>query len=190
MSGKLKITGIGGSLEQNSSTLAILKSAMAEISEIGAETVIIDIKEVSFPLCSFSKGIKPDISAVDDMLNIISSSDGFVFASPEYHGTVSAAFKNVIDYFEFLSDRTPPYLTGKPVGLIAAAGAENAGFGTLETMINIVHSLRGIVAPSSLAIGSANKLVHADGSINEDPLKRKLKRLAEEVYFLSSKLKS
>lgn len=190
MSVKIKITGIGGSLEENSSTLALLKFVMDEISKLGADTGIIDIREIKLPLYSFSSGNRITAGTLESIFAAIISSDGLIFASPEYHGTVSAAFKNVIDYFEFLSEREPPYLTGKPVGLIAAAGAENAGFNTLQTMISIVHSLRGIAAPSSIAIGSANKQADISGNIINDSLKRKLKRLAEEVYHLSSKLKS
>ncbi len=189
MSGKINITGIGGSLEDNSSTLALMKFVMDELSEKGADVTVIDIREVNLPLYIYSKGIEPAEKMPGYLLQAISLADGLVFASPEYHGTVSAAFKNVIDHFEYFSEKSPPYLTGKPVGLIAAAGAENSGFATLETMTNIVHSLRGLVAPSSIAVSSANKQVDTSGSIINDSLKRKLSRLAEEVYILSSKLK-
>lgn len=190
MNGKIKIVGIGGSLESNSSSLLYLKYVLNELKQLKAEIKLIDIKKVSLPLYNYSKGLKGGGKELKKLLSEIHSADGFVFASPEYHGTVSSSFKNVIDYFEFLADYKPPYLTGKPAGCIAIAGSENSGGTTLNTMINIVHSLRGIIVPNSIAIGSAYRQVDEDGTIKNESLKRKLKRLAGEVYNLSVKLKS
>lgn len=185
MTRKPRITAIGGSTEENSSTLVFLKFAASQLVTKGAEVKIIDLRELNLPIYSYpSPGFKKD-KKLAEFLEIISNSDGLLLASPEYHGTVSAVFKNIIDYLEYLSGNNPPYLTGKPVGLIAAAGVENAGYNTLQTMINIVHSLRGIVSPSSLAIGSANKQVNSTGEITNESISRKLNRLAAEVYDLS-----
>jgi FMN reductase len=189
MSGKIRIIGIGGSVESKSSSLLYLKYVLNELKLLGADVKLIDIKKVNLPLYNYSKGIAGGGKELKVMLSEIHSADGFVFASPEYHGTVSASFKNIIDYFEFLADYKPPYLTGKPVGCIALAGAENSGGTTLNTMINIVHSLRGIAASGSMAIGSAYRQVDKNGKIKNDSVKRKLKRLTEEVYNLSVKLK-
>lgn len=189
MKEKITIIGIGGSLEPESSTLLYLKKVLIELDSLGAATKLVDIKELSIPLYDYSKGIENAGADFKKLLNDIHTANGLVLASPEYHGTVSSSFKNVVDYFEFLSVYNPPYLTGKPVGCIAIAGAENAGELTLSTMINIVHSLRGIAASGSLAIGSAYKHINEGGEIINESILRKLKRLAEEVYTLSNKLK-
>ena len=39
-----------------------------------------------------------------------------------YHGTVGGSFKNALDWLQLLSDRDPPYLTNKVVGLVSTAG--------------------------------------------------------------------
>jgi FMN reductase len=189
MSDKIKITAIGGSLEQNSSTSVFMNFSAAELRLKGAEVSVIDLRDFVLPLYSNYIEIGTKVGKALDLLNLVRASDGLIFASPEYHGTVSAAFKNVIDYLEHLSIDDPPYITGKPVALIAAAGAENSGAATISTMINIVHSLRGIVIPGSIGIGSAGKQIDKSGQIISDSLKRKLKRLAEELYYLTVKLK-
>lgn len=190
MTGKIRIVCIGGSMETGSSSLMYLKYVMSALESLGAETKLIDIKKLKLPIYNYSAGIKAAGPKFPKLLDEIHSADGYVFVSPEYHGTVSSSFKNVIDYLEFLSDYEPPYLTQKPVGCISAAGAENAGTATLFSMISIVHSLRGVVASNSLAIGSAYKHIDKKGSITSEAVKRRLKRLAEEVYSLSAKLRS
>jgi FMN reductase len=186
---KIRIIGIGGSLEQKSSTLAALTCTINEIKFLGAETKLIDLKHIDLPLYNYSMYLEQAGAGFKAVLDEIHDADGYIFASPEYHGTVSASFKNIIDYLEFLCDYNPPYLTGKPVGCIAAAGAENAGVTTLQTMINIVHNLRAIAVPSSLAIGSSTTQIDDKGKLSNETIKRKLKRLALETYNLAEKLK-
>lgn len=189
MKEKIRIVGIGGSMESRSSSLLYLKYILNELNELGAEVKLIDIKNLDLPMYSYGMDMKEAGEGFNALLDEIHSANGYILASPEYHGTVSSSFKNVIDYLEFLSSYTPSYLTQKPVGLLALAGAENSGVATMSTLINITHSLRGIVAPSSLAIGSAYKQIDEAGNITNDSIKRKIKRLAEEVYSLSVKLK-
>lgn len=186
MNEKIRIIGIGGSLEKGSATLIYLKSLLKSCSSLGAEVKLLDIKKLTWPMFNYSK--KP-ASSILKTLDEIHNANGLFFASPEYHGTVSASFKNIIDYFEFLSVKTPPYLSRKPIGCIALAGAENAGGLTLNTLINIVQNLRGIPVPASFAVGSAQKQVDEKGNITNEKIKRRLKRLAEELYYLSVKLK-
>jgi FMN reductase len=190
MQGKIKIIGIGGSLEPKSSTLAMLRYTINEIKSLGSEIKLIDLKDVNLPLYNYSLGLEQAGEGFKETLDEIHEAHGYVFASPEYHGTVSASFKNFIDYFEFLYDYNPPYLTGKPIGCLAVGGADNSGSTTLQTMINIVHNLRGIAASSSLAIGAAVRQINENGELENEVLKRKLRRLAEETYNLSVKLKS
>lgn len=189
MTSKIKIVGIGGSMEEGSSSFLYLKYVMGLLKSAGAETSLIDIKKVKLPIYFYAKGKKPAGPALKKMLDEIHSADGYIFTSPEYHGTVSSSFKNVIDHLEYLSGYNPPYLTQKPVGCIAVGGAENAGTATLFSMISIVHSLRGVVASNSIAIGSAYKQIDKKGSITNESVGRKLKRLADEVHSLSQKLR-
>jgi FMN reductase len=186
---KIRITAIGGSIEPVSSTKALMELAVMELTSLGADVKVFDIKDLELPFFRYQAGKTSNPEKIENLLTSVRAADGFLFASPEYHGTISGAFKNVMDYLEFLSTDEPPYITGKPAGLIAVAGAESAGSGTLNAMMNIVHSLRGVVVPGSLAIGSALKLTGKDKEPASDTLKRRLKRMCAELYRLSEKLK-
>lgn len=186
---KIRITAIGGSLEPVSSTKALMELAIKELTSLGAEVIVFDIKDLELPFFRYQAVKGKNAGKIVELLSGIRTADGFLFASPEYHGTISGAFKNVLDYLEYLSKDEPPYITGKPAGLIAVAGAESAGSGTLNAMMNIVHSLRGIVVPGSIAVGSAGSLAGNGGDRSSDQLKRRLKRLCLELYRLSGKLK-
>jgi FMN reductase len=185
---KIKILGIGGSLEKRSSTLSALKYTLAAVSTMGAEIELIDLGKLKLPIYNPLKGIRQGGPALKKIIPQVHSSDGYIFASPEYHGTVSGAFKNLLDYFEFLSSYSPPYLSGKPCGAIATGGGDLSGAATVQTIVNIVHSFRGISASSNVSIASSQ--MHFDkGAVISEHVQRRLKRLAEEVYSLALKLK-
>jgi len=176
-------------MENRSSTLAVLKYAAKRLKLQGAEVYIADIKSMNLPVFSYKalKAVKN--RKFTELVKKIRTADGFLFASPEYHGTVSSAFKNVIDYLEVLSADKPPYLSLKPVGCIALGGAENAGYATLNSMISIVHNLRGVAAPNSMAIGYASNLFDSKGNLRSEAVIKKLNRLSNELFILAERLR-
>ncbi|MCC6866582.1 MAG: NAD(P)H-dependent oxidoreductase [Ignavibacteria bacterium] len=186
---KIKIVCIGGSLESGSTTFAALKYTADILKDTGADVYIADLKKLSLPLFSYKNLSKIKNKNFKILIKKVTEADGFLFGSPEYHGTISAAFKNTIDYLEILSKHNPPYLTLKPVGCIAVGGAENSGISTLKTMISIVHSLRALAAPASVAISYGKNIFDINGNTNDKTVQRRLKRLANEVYMLSEKLR-
>lgn len=189
MKDNLKIVGIGGSLEANSNTLAALIYSLEEIEKSGFNTELFDINELNFPIYNPQKGIEQVGEKLRYFLDCVYKADGFIFASPEYHGTVSGAFKNVIDYLEFLGSYDPPYLSNKPIGIIAAGGGDISGITTIQSIINIAHNLRAVAASNNVAIVSSYKHFNKANKSISDMVKRRLKRLAEEVIDLAGKFK-
>ncbi|NOS86190.1 MAG: NAD(P)H-dependent oxidoreductase [Ignavibacteria bacterium] len=186
---KINIVCLGGSMEQKSSTLAVLKYASASLKELGAEVYVSDIRTLELPVFSYKALRSLRNRKFTELVKKIKNADGFIFASPEYHGSVSSAFKNVIDYLEVLSKETPPYLSLKPVGCIALGGAENAGYATLSAMISIVHNLRGVAAPNSLAIGYGSSLFDNKGNLKSEVIIKRVNRLSDELFLLAKRLK-
>lgn len=186
---KLKIVGIGGSLEANSNTLAALKYSLEQIKNAGYETELFDINELNFPIFNPQKGIEQGGEKLRYFLDRVYNADGYIFASPEYHGTVSGAFKNVIDYLEFLGANSPPYLSTKPIGIIATGGGDISGITTIQSVINIAHNLRAVAASNNVAIVSSYKHFNKVSESISDVVKRRLKRLADEVVDLAGKFK-
>ncbi len=175
-------------MEDNSSTLSILKYASARLNDLGADTYIADVKKLNLPLFSYKALKNLKNAKFNRLLKEMSSADGYIFASPEYHGSVSSAFKNVIDFLEVLRTSKPPYLSLKPVGCIAIGGADYAGYATLNAMISIVHNLRGVAAPNSMAIGYGSSLFSKKGELTSEVITKRLNRLCSELYTLAVKL--
>jgi FMN reductase len=92
----------------------------------------------------------------------VRNADALVISSPGYHGTISGLVKNALDYLEELRTDDRPYLDGRPVGLVAVASGWQAAVGTLGTLRQVVHALRGWPTPLGLAINGS--VTHFDDS--------------------------
>ena len=95
--------------------------------------------------------------AVRRFNDTIYEADGPIWSSPLYHGTVSGAFKNALDWLNPLGRREPAYLTHKVIGLISVAGGTQ-GLQAVNTMEFCVRALRGWAVPLVLPITRAARL--------------------------------
>ncbi len=89
---------------------------------------------------------------------------------------------------EFLARDGRPYLDGKVVGLISTAGGDQAAAHTTDAMVHVVHALRGVVAPLTVAIPRAWRLMDEEGRITDENYGRRLDRLGRLVVELAEKV--
>jgi FMN reductase len=182
MDKKIKVVGLGGSTAANSSSLAALRIALAGANEAGAETELLDIRELDLPM--YVPGLRDTPPAVRRMVDSISEARGLIWSSPLYQGTISGAFKNALDWLDLLSDVDPPYLTDKVVGLISTAGGVQ-GLQAVNTMEFSVRALRGWTVPLVLPIAQAWQVFDAQG--NAEPVcDEHLRALGHEVVRVGS----
>lgn len=172
----LLIAGLGGSLMTPSASLSALRTALSSAAHAGANVELLDIRDLALPWYGASGA--DSCPSVARLAQVVAEADGMIWSSPMYHGTVSGAFKNAVDWLEVLTDRDPPLLTGKPVGLIAtAAGAQ--GLQAINTMDFAVRALRGWTVPFSVPVCGLGLDYH--GTIADDPTIGRLRSLGHMV---------
>ncbi|MDQ3819063.1 MAG: NAD(P)H-dependent oxidoreductase [Acidobacteriota bacterium] len=178
MAKEIKVVGLGGSLAAHSNSLAALKIALDGAAEAGAETVILDIRELDLPMYA------PDVSevprSVQRLCDEVHGAQGLLWSSPLYHGTISGSFKNALDWLQLLSDREPAYLTDKVVGLISTAGGTQ-GLQAVNTMEFVVRALRGWAVPLVIPIPQAWRVFDSSGHTHDEKIAGQLHALGHEV---------
>jgi len=186
----MKIVGIGGGLQSPSHSLNVLKIAGAAAATAGAEFVLLDINKLNLPLFRPNQPLEqyPNAPEIQTFLSEVSAADGYLFSAPTYHGSISGAFKNAIDFLELLPRKPRKYLEGKVVGLIAVGGGPSAAPNSLTALFHITKALRAIAAPSSLAISQARKLFDAEGNLQDPTYLSQLEDLVAEVVKLTRSL--
>jgi FMN reductase len=175
---RLRVVGIGGSMAPASSSLAALKIAIEGAEQAGAETEVFDIRALDLPMYDPSAKDVPD--AVRRMSDAVYEAEGLLWSSPLYHGTISGSFKNALDWLQVLSDRKPPFLTDKVVGLLSAAGGTQ-GLQAVNTMEFVVRALRGWAVPLVIPIAEAWRAFDNQGFSRDPKLTELLHTLGGEV---------
>lgn len=185
MAGKrVKVVGLGGSTGEGSTSLAALTVALNAAREAGAEVELFAIGELDLPL--YAPG-KPPTADVLQLIEAVAAADALVWSSPLYHGTISGAFKNALDWLQLLSDRTPAYLTDKAVGLIATAGGVQ-GLQAINTMEFVVRALRGWTVPLVVPVARAWNVFDEDGKPTDPQVSDQLEALGREVVRAGERL--
>jgi NAD(P)H-dependent FMN reductase len=134
------IVGLGGSLARASKSRAALLRALEGAAAAGAETRLLDLRELDLPMYNPDDD-KPGEAAAE-IIESCYEADGLIWSSALYQGTISGALKNALDWLHLLGQRDPPYLHDKVIGLISAAGGTQ-GLQAINTTEFAVRALRG-----------------------------------------------
>ena len=175
---KAGIVGLGGSLAAPSNSVAALKIALEGAKESGADTKLFEISALDLPM--YSPKMREVPRAAELLSEAVYDADGLIWSSPMYHGTVSGSFKNALDWLQLLSDRNPPYLTNKVIGLISTAGGVQ-GLQAVITMEFIVRTLRGWAVPLARPIPRAWEAFDETGRARDPSTDEQLRKLGNEV---------
>lgn len=179
---QIKVVGLGGSLARHSASRAALEIALKGAEEAGAQIELFDVRALDLPMYDPDGNNVPE--AARRLADSVADARGMVWSSPLYHGTVSGAFKNALDWLQLLSDRDPPLLTNKVVGLVSVAGGVY-GLQAVNTMEFAVRALRGWSVPLVIPIPRAWQVFDEEGKARDESVARQLRALGAEVWRAS-----
>jgi len=176
----LTIVGLGGSLARISRSRAALQVALDGAAGAGAETTLLDLRELRLPM--YDSDLEADDPPPNAALLIETCyrADGMLWSSPMYQGTISGAFKNVLDWLHVLGRRDPPYLHDTVIGLISAAGGTH-GLQAINTMEFATRALRAWAVPYVVPVAAAARVFDADGQLRDAGVQGQLEMLGNEV---------
>jgi FMN reductase len=187
MSAAPNIVGLGGSIARVSRSRAALEVALAGAAEAGAQTKLLDLRELDLPM--FDPDDEEPTAGATELVETCHAADGLVWSSPLYQGTISGAFKNALDWLRLLGDREPPFLHDKVVGLVSAAGGTH-GLQAINTMEFSIRALRAWAVPYVVPVASAARVFDADGRIHDQGIEQQLKMLGSEVVRVAQRFAS
>lgn len=169
----VRIVGICGSVRPGNYTIKALRLVGEEIAARGhASFDLIDPSEMNLPL----PGRTGDEKAVADLQARVKGATGIVLATPEYHGTFSAAIKLVIENLGF-----PSVLAGKPVALLGVAAGTIGAIKSLESLRGVASHVGGIVLPGPVSIARVNTVFDEDGTCTDAGIEKMVRGLGERL---------
>jgi len=148
-----KILGICGCMQPatTSRTWQALCIALTGAQSAGAAIESICLHTIRLPLFDAlmdAADYPPDVAM---LLSKVRAADALILASPVYHGTISGAMKNCLDFFQLLADDDPPYLTDRILGLICVSGGA-VNTAALDPFYHIARALYAWVLPLAVAV--------------------------------------
>ena len=187
---KPHIVGIGGTLRDGSTGLKAVKEALRAAGEAGASTELLDLRELALPMYEPGKPLEGYSEGVRRLVDAMRSADALLWSTAAYHGTLAGVTKNALDFAQFMARDERPYLQDKVVGLIATAGGGMAAVNAINAMVNVVHALRGVVAPLSVPVTRSWRVFDEEGNLRDDAVAGRLEALGRLVVEMTQKLGS
>lgn len=183
----MKIIGICGS-PRRWNTEILIRGALKEVKEAGAETELILLRTKKIELCRGCMEIclGGECKIKDDMRDInreLIKADGFIIGSPTYFGLPSGLLKNFMDRTSPIYER----LKHKPAVVIAVGMAES-DFGGIELTAQALrtfclwHEMVVVGGPLCVKAGKAGEVKKNKEALN------KAKMLGKELMrFIKKK---
>lgn len=135
-----------GSFERGADSIShlITNYFKSILEEKSVRVSVFNIAEADIPIFDVDKREFP--SSVSEMNKIFREADIHIWLTPLYHGSMTGAMKNALDWMELSAKEPEPYLTNKVVGLVCWADGGQAMQG-INAMDSVAKALRAWVLP-------------------------------------------
>ncbi len=174
----LRVLGVSGSLRAQSKTALALRLVLDLAAKQGAEARMLDLRAVELPM------YRPDRETPSEAQTNITAdvewADAFVLATPDYHGSMSGATKNFLDYHW-------EELAGKTFGYICSS--HEKGLTVMDQMRTVVRQCYGWSMPYGVAFdGRAD--FGAGATLQNPRVEQRLKMMARDLVVYGTLIRS
>jgi FMN reductase len=170
-----RVLGVGSSLRDKASSTTALSVALNLASKYGAETRLFDLRQNKLPL--YDPGENNSNLEIKKIQEDVSWADALILSTPDYHGSMSGAMKNFLDYFwaEF---------AGKTFGYICVS--HEKGLTAMDQMRTAVRQCYGWSMPYGVSLTDSEDFT--DGKMNPK-LESRLDMLARDLVVYGTILR-
>ncbi|NJL88439.1 MAG: NAD(P)H-dependent oxidoreductase [Coleofasciculaceae cyanobacterium SM2_1_6] len=193
MSYKSTILAFAGSTRQDSYNKKLVQIAAQGASQTGADVTYLDLRDLPLPLFDEDLEAQEGIPAnAKKLKELMIAHQGFLIASPEYNGSVTAVLKNAIDWASRPQPGEAPLacFSGKVAVLMSASPGALGGLRGLVHLRAVLGNLSMIVLPEQRAIGNAYNAFQPDGSLQDADQQRAIEQLGARLTTVLGKLNS
>lgn len=165
-----KVLGISGSLRHGSHTRRMVELALEAAEGCGVETELLDLREYTLPLFEAHHDYRHN-QHVQTVVEKIRQAECYIVGTPEYHGCMSGALKNLFDFVY-------TEISGKLFGIVAATGGSQ-GVSSLDNLRACLLYCHAWVLPYN--VGASSRDFDDEGNITNEQVIDRLKRVGRDV---------
>jgi FMN reductase len=156
-------------MREDSHSAQALAIVLKAASEQGAQTRVLDLREVDLPI--YRPQGQTETDGMREANEAVEWADAFILASPDYHGSMSGAIKNFLDYYwsEF---------AGKVFSYLCAS--HEKGLTVMDQMRTAVRQCYGWSLPYGVSFHGGEDFT-AEGEVKNERLAHRLRMLARDT---------
>jgi|SRR5438270_9737415 len=188
---KPKIIAFAGSTRTDSYNKKLVKIASTGATEEGIDVTVIDLRDFPMPIYDGDLEQKDGLpSNARKLKDLMLTHQGFLIASPEYNSSISAVFKNTIDWISRQSEGEIPLacFKNKVAGIMSASPGILGGLRGLVHVRSILGNIGVIVMPDQIAIARAHEAFNEDGTLKDKKQEDQVKKIGANVAKILLKL--
>jgi len=132
---------------------------------------VVDPRDFQLP----QPGLEANAQA-ESVRKSVAAATGVIFATPEYHGSMSSVVKEVIENLGF-----PSVLAGKPVALLGVAAGQIGAIKSLEQLRSVCSHVGAIVLPGPVSVAGVQKVFDGHGKCQDPNLEKRIRGVATNL---------
>ncbi len=165
------ILAFAGSTREDSLNKKLVKAAASMIDKLGVPVTVIDLRDYALPLYDADLESHSGFPAAALTLRkLMQDHTGFLFSCPEYNGSMSAVFKNAIDWASRPKPDEPDLLCFKKK-VVALLSASPGGLGGLRGLVPVrllMGNIGSLVIPTQFALSKAHTAFNEAGDLVDE----------------------
>jgi FMN reductase len=163
----MKTLIIISSTREHSVSAAAANDIARQIQEMGHFVDIIDLRKTPLPLFSEQERTESLFYMMQDLVH---NADNIILTTPDFHGSMSGAMKNFLDYFwtEF---------AGKLFGIVCAS--HDKGLTAMDHIRTVIRQCYGWALPYGIGLSEAE--LSDSGTIDNPHIKKRLSMFARDM---------
>jgi NAD(P)H-dependent FMN reductase len=185
------ILAFAGSTRIDSYNNKLVRAAARGAVSAGSQVTVIDLRDFPMPIYDGDIEMRDGIPQPALALRrLMIAHQGFLIASPEYNGSLSALLKNVIDWTSRPvngEDGLASY-RNKAAVLMSASPGSFGGLRGLTHLRTILSNIGTIVLPDQLAVGKAHEVFGIDSVVLNDRQRKSVEDLGQTLAATIVKL--
>ena len=190
----MKLLVFAGSTRQKSFNRQLAKVTAAMAAASGAEVMHIELGDFDVPMYNADLEARGTPADVVRLKQLAYEHPGWIICTPEYNASYPALLKNTLDWISSPVKGDPAWTDGfkssrgKVVGVLSASPGALGGLRSQSHLAPLLLNLQCWLAPVNFAMGHAGDAFDAQGVLVNEPARRHVQAVIDQVMWAAGRL--